>query len=365
MKCPMCEGEVGTRVMRTVDQEGRVVRERRCVSEHKHRLQTNEEFVGWRLQDARVLTSGGRQPGGKPGGEVTCKFELERLADDLGKSTSGKLSASEVSQIVDGVMAGLRRRINSGDVKFGITDESRKGLARGSKYPMLDAAIIREETEKRLLDGGHTIAHLLYALTFRGDAWKTAEEVLKWLYGESAYPDLHQTIPARPTVYGYEWAPRRNGQDPISVAKPGIPGAVMKDFDLARFQKSITEVMLGRGNAQKHSEYISWTVLRPLSGQSIVTASQLSSGVAATLRQLDDIAYLRWVTVMKGITNVDDFHDEAVNLVKLPSAALQFGSEVAAPLDLKPLEDNPYDDHHFPDAEELGSAAARGQQMKA
>jgi hypothetical protein len=78
--------------------------------------------------------------------------------------------------------------------------------------------------------------------------------------------------------------------------------------------------------------------LRPLHGQDLVSTSQLGVGVLNCLRQIDDIAYLRWATLMKNIESVAAFHAEARALVEHPSPRLKFAGHIARPIELVPID---------------------------
>ncbi|MDV8003190.1 hypothetical protein, partial [Rhodococcus sp. IEGM 1408] len=289
--------------------DGSIRRQRVCKGEGEHRIWSREEFEGWRLRDARVRRTSDRK--------VATAFDQARLLRDLAESTLGKLSLDQSRDVVTNVVVGLQSRIANGEVE-------RVEIAPGSGVSVLvlDDSTIRDEVEKQLLSAGHSIAHILYALTFRGRSdhgagWNSAEDVLAWLYSEPVYPQLRGATAVRPSVHESKWAPRPHGKDPDRVVKAsrGDRRPQVETFDLAQFQRSIQTVMVGRPQARHRAEYISWYVLRPLHGQSMVTSAQLGVGVEGALRRIDDIAYLRWVTAMKDMWTVEQFHDEARGLI--------------------------------------------------
>ncbi|MFZ2237250.1 MAG: hypothetical protein WAV67_12840 [Dokdonella sp.] len=67
------------------------------------------------------------------------------------------------------------------------------------------------------------------------------------------------------------------------------------------------------------TEWVLWGFL----GQTVIRSSQISWATAELLRGIDDIAYLRWVTIGKELT-VSQLAQEAIGLINYPSAPINF-----------------------------------------
>lgn len=330
MLCAQCGSD--TRVTRTVTVPAGLRRDREC-AKYKHRFQTMEEPMGWRLEDTRVSN----------GPRVGDMFARSQLLDDVAKSA--RISADEANRIVDTAIDSLRRRIRDPEVLHRM-ERKTKG---GDMEPVLtvDVDIIREEVQHALRSHGQPMLHVLYAMSFLGrtdrkgtPGWRKAENVLTWLYSPKVYPELKPVDEIqRPTVSIFEWAPLKHESHPTKVLKQPASDGTRRivSFDLPTFLKSVQTAMDGRPHANKRAEYVTWLVLRPLTGQTLVTANQLGVAALDYLRQVDDIAYLRWVTIMKGITNIQDFHDEARGLVENPSPRLVFRDSPARQIELRDI----------------------------
>lgn len=332
MNCALCNSP--TRVVRTTETAEGLRRERRC-HVHGHREYTIETFVGWRLEDARVRRSSDNVLAGH--------FNQDLLRRDLVVSTLERLPRDQTDEIMARTVTGLRNRVRSGDI---VREADSK--APGSYRLVLDDTTIRDEVEIHLRSGNHHIAHMLYALSFRGRAdhgrragWTRAEDVLAWLYSENVYPELTRTIPLRPSVHTERWTPQKHEVHPATISKRDRRSPtedLIEPFVYSNFLRSIERAMLGRPDAARDAEYLSWLVLRPLTGQQLVTSAQLGVGVASALRQLDDIAYLRWSILMKNIVKIDDFHSEARGLIEYPSPRLTFDNHIAKPVEKVHIE---------------------------
>lgn len=181
------------------------------------------------------------------------------------------------------------------------------------------------------------VAHAQYALATLGTfdptgKWKNAQAFIRWL--ERNYPHLRlrrgetslesalhweddtwiRPLVARPTsVTQVVKNSRHLDDDP--------PRRPKRDFSEDKIRGSIARALRGRdskgGLSEKTFEYVMWQMV----GQRVVRTSQLSSAIAATLRGVDDIAYLRWVSFGKEL-DLGQLYDEAIGLVRFPSPRL-------------------------------------------
>ncbi|BCN52132.1 hypothetical protein RE9425_05220 [Prescottella equi] len=344
MECVFCGAGSKVRTTRSNPGNAEVIRARVCEKNPKHRWTTTEAAHGPRLDGALfVLRTGDRRP--------ALPWSEDKLRVDLNESSLGELSPTEVEAIVSQVVVGLTRKLR------GPRGQSIEELVEVSQFrhrPDIVRAIrdthIRDEVEQALRDRGHDMIRVLYALAVRGrvllsrkhkeiegSGWHSAEHVLQWLHLDHNYPHLQPEKPlARPPVHHEEWTPEQNGADPAFVRKqPRSGGQTAETFDIDQFVASIQKAMLGRPNAHYHARYVSWLVLRQVTGQKTVTSSQLGVDVLDCLRRLDDIAYLRWATVMKGIDTVEGFHAEAMALIQHPSPKLSFDRRISKPVETR------------------------------
>lgn len=109
----------------------------------------------------------------------------------------------------------------------------------------------------------------------------------------------------------------------------------IRAFGTDQFVNSIGMALVGRHELKVRAALVAAWVLMTLGGQRRVLTSQLSAAVTATLRRVDDIAYLRWATIAKKFTSVREIANEAHDLVVAPSVRLVFDSR-AVPRALLP-----------------------------
>lgn len=333
MECALCTAD--TKVARTVVIPDGLKRDRLCTN--GHRYQTIETSIGWRLEDAQVRNGDGRIGG---------PFDRDLLRDDVVESTFLRVSEDRAEQIVSGTVDMLRRRIREEGV---LSRGTRRGKTGDPQtLLLLDVGVIRDTVEAYLNSEGHHMLHVLYAMDFRGrtdrrrKGWRRAEDVVTWL--EEAYPELGSTETGRTlrqSVHKEEWTPRATAWNPRFVVKQPSGADSQRTTDVFRYKQflaSVRKAMVGRPESTQIAQYITWLVLRPLAGQSVVTTSQLGVGVLNYLRQIDDIAYLRWATIVKNIVDIETFHAEARGLVANPSPRLSFTKHIAPPVEFDRIE---------------------------
>ncbi|WP_423797224.1 hypothetical protein [Mycolicibacterium tusciae] len=363
MKCPICGSKA--RVVDTNALPAQTRRKHRC-TENGHQFNTEEGRVGWRLtQDVHLRHSGDGQVQNVP-------FQPSRLRDEVGKAVMGRLTEAEIADVVEGAIAHLRYEVVphkaellAGEEYDDLTKhiESQTGTRPRGPLAAIRDVEVRKAVVRELRNKEYRLAHVLYALYFEGRSnpkiglpgWRSAEDVLKWLFSDDAYPDVRTEIPERPNTVGYEWQPREPASYPEFVVKRGaelsitVDGgsprraatpsgvddfewpAVIRDrgvvgFLESRFRQSIRHAVLGRPNAKHLATNVSWYVLHDLQGQRRVDSSQLAIGVLKCLRRVDDIAYLRWATQRKDFRSIREFRDEALGLITYPSIGLQFSA---------------------------------------
>ncbi|AHD24233.1 hypothetical protein Y013_24740 (plasmid) [Rhodococcus pyridinivorans SB3094] len=341
MQCIYCGAKSAVEKTRPTADGIEVVRYRRCQEERTHSWQTTETINGHRLDDLYVLRTGDQRP--------LHQWSEDKLRSDLVESALDQLTPTEVEAIVGEVVVGLTRKVRQpGDQSMVLKTQLRQVRHRPKDVYAIKDTDIRDEVEQCLRKREHDMIRVLYSLAVRGrvlrsrqnevldnSGWHRAEDVLEWLYLDDNYPHLQPArFPRREAVYEEIWTPEANGMDPVFVRKKprsgrSTPLAFVKD----QFVASIEKAVLGRPNAAALAQYVSWFVLRQLTGQRTVSSSQLGVGVLDCLRRVDDIAYLRWATVMKEIDSVEEFHDEAIALVLHPSPRLAFADRIARPIE--------------------------------
>ncbi|MFF0529992.1 hypothetical protein ACFYT3_16550 [Nocardia amikacinitolerans] len=294
---------------------------RKHVCDRGHVFYTLEEPEGWKLeQDVHVRRSGDKRV-------QTTAFRPDRLQAELRAGVIGRMTENQIVEVVDAVVARLRHEIVPAKAKEITGDEwSRLVEITGCRRRL--AALwdheVREAVEYELWRREtYRTAHVLFAMAFIGRAdcpgrqgWTCAEDVLEWMFGDTAYPDLREPIPYRTPASTCRWHPTTAPTFPVQVRKRD--GAVV-EYVHRRFLQSIQYALLGRPHAERVSHWVSWWVLRDLEGQRRVHSSQLSVGVLDCLRRLDDIAYLRWATQLKNFRAVREIKVEALGLITHPS----------------------------------------------
>jgi transcriptional regulator NrdR family protein len=142
-----------------------------------------------------------------------------------------------------------------------------------------------------------------------------------WL--RKAFPTL-DVAPAVPVKQSrmFRWSPPMTTHLPSVVLKKNNREAAT--FSYGQFLKSIQYALDGRLNADATADMVAKFVLDNLSGQTTVHSTQLAVGILSCLRQVDDIAYLRCVIVVKNLRRVSLIAEEAQGLMRTPSPRLSF-----------------------------------------
>jgi len=305
------------------DQTARVItRRRECKTDPTHVFHTQEA--------ARAATIGQTFVRRASDGVVTGKFSLALLVRDLRTAVLGRLPEAELAAIANDVSVHLAELLSEISLPLSPAEQAKHSPGRYG-VSILDTEVM-EVAEDRLRHASDRSAHILYALGVRGrvdvpqrGGLKDATALLTWIYSDGAYPDLRQAIPeSRPRAIE-RWWPSVHVAVPSTVVKKSGAHRV---FGKEQFVNSIHMAMIGRHRADETSKLVGERALEAFAGQRVVLSTQLSSEVTRALRQYDDIAYLRWVTVAKGYTSVRQVAFEAVDLVSHPSTRLIFDPTV-------------------------------------
>lgn len=321
--CPMCSGE--TEVKRTrVTSDGRsVVRLRVCKDERRfHRFETVERRAAQSIDQVLIRRSGDNALA--EGG-----FNRRRLLDDVRNGVLKRLSDADVAEAVRAAINDIE--VNLPDLLMPLTEDEQQ--ARPGHVGCIYDFVITDAVESQLRRASSRMAHVLYALYIRGRTdregrrgWSDARDVLEWLVQESNYPHLALELPSTTDVPVDRWYPAARAPEPeIVLKRHGRPSY----FRPRQFVESIRKALLGRPEPARTAQCVSQWVLWNLVGQGEVLSSQLAVGVLDCLRRVDDIAYLRWVSIAKGIEAVTSFAEEARALVTDPSPRLEFHASEA------------------------------------
>jgi hypothetical protein len=256
-------------------------------------------------------------------------FNRRRLLDDVRNGVLKRLDEAEVADAVKAAVNDIE--VNLVDLMTPLSEEEQQ--SRPGHVGAIYDVVITDAVEAHLRRASSRMAHVLYALYVRGrsdregrSGWRDASDVLQWLYQEGNYPQLAADLPVPTRVATDVWYPSARAPEPRTIFKRmGRPS----DFRGRQFTDSIRKALFGRPDPIGTAYCVSQWVLWNLAGQTEVLSSQLAVGVLDCLRRVDDIAYLRWVAIAKGVESVTAFAEEARGLVTQPSPRLVFDVSVA------------------------------------
>ncbi len=365
--CPVCDsaaqvkpGSSGHRL-----QSGELPRVRRCPQGHEFRtVERRQEVSLGQLMVRSPSMAKGRDSRYEP-------FDIVRLGENLQRSLLGTLERSEAEAIA---RIATDRLDHDVDLLAKELDDARY---RNERSPFTHY-ILHTDVRARVLGalksigdppggGGsarHRVAFVLYGLSKLGNVrnadhgFADARDVADWLTSE--FPKL-PAIPASPPpdrtveqwwppTYGPPTLPRtvvkrhaklrRRGAPESRMPSPtvdstdtvwtSVQGVPTEDFIAEKFRASIEAALEGRPRHRQNSSLVADWVLWHLVGQEIVLTSQLGAFVADCFRRVDDVAYLRWVTVAKEL-RVSAIYHEAVGLTQHPSPQLRFSRSALHP----------------------------------
>jgi len=323
MVCTYCGGKTDVKDTKHEKAPGgamRTVRVRQCQKVETHRFKTVERAVPLTIHEVLVRRSGDKELA--PGA-----FDIERLCRDVSNGVLKRLDEDQVHDVVRRAIDDLEAVMTT-KVEPITEDEQRE--RPGYRYAIMDADIGRA-VERRLRRRQNRLPHVLYALSTFGrhdrdgrQGFRDAVGVLHWMKRPENYPDLIEfPLPPRAAATTEEWRPVHGHLVPPRFVIKRRDGR-RAQFGHEQFVASIRRAMIGRPDATRLSACVALYVLDEVSGQREVLSTQLATGVLTCLRRVDDIAYLRWAAVAKGMQRVTDFRDEALALLTQPSPRLVF-----------------------------------------
>lgn len=320
MRCPICQaaGSVSdTKVIMTRDatRAAATTRRRRCKANSAHVFDTHEGPSAYPLQS--ILVSGRRRSG------ELAPFAVSRLRDDISLGVLKPLKPGELAVIVEDVTRDLQ---TTPEILEHLTlEESQEHPHAVVKVRDVD---LRTLVERRLRNASDEVAHVRYALTFRGridiapgEGFQQAEDFLAWVRDEHG-GGLAKAVPVRPGIRAEQraWPPSEVPHPRAVIKREGHD----QPFDAGKFEESIYAPFFGRSHPRRMAKMITSFVLGELAGQERVSTFQLASAVMDTLRRVDDIAFLRYASIAKRFSTVRAFVEEAEGLVRRPSPELIF-----------------------------------------
>jgi transcriptional regulator NrdR family protein len=325
MRCLYCGSDTRIVKSREISDGYAVSRTRACDGPLAHRFTTREGSpTGQDINRLAVRQSGS--------GELSASlFDIERLIRDVEIGVLGRLTSAQVRDVVDDTVATLERRSDHHE----ITDRGEQ-----ARFPTATAWVsdrdVASEIERQL-QTRNRMSMVLYALSTEGrrdrpgrDGWADAGDVLRGL----GVRFKHLDVSAPPRIDTSE-RPQRWSYPGVAAPRPDrlvkrSRGDELRQkesrFNHEQFKRSIRHALAGRFDPEAREQKVDliaeWT-LWGLAGQEVIFTSQLALGVLDCLRRIDDVAYLRWVAILKGIESVSEFAAEARGLVTYPSPRLK------------------------------------------
>ena len=352
MLCPTCRADGKRSDLRVTEtrrdeETSTVERRRRCIHDSNHVFSTLETIKGPDLKTVALRSW--------HNGEIFATYSEDLLAKDLKLTVGHRLTPEVIARIAGQVSLDLEMNpkllhlVENDDkeyIRYLSTDGS-------PAYYIFDHTVI--EATERILRKEDRIAFILYALAFRGavreksirnfgkSRWTQkrkdfeqpenfsfldARSFLKWISKEfedhsPILVDL-ETLRSRDEEY---WSrPRTSSLVPKRLLETD-KGFAIHDFRSSQLRKTLENSLIGRPQRKFRSRTLAAWVIEQLSGQDTITDSQLWAMILQGLRQVDDIAYLRYSIRRKNVDSVQRCIDEAVSLVEHPSPYLVLDTE--------------------------------------
>jgi transcriptional repressor NrdR len=278
MNCPRCGSSERMSVLETRStDEGRINRRRRC-PDCAHNFVTVE-----RLSETGLFVE-------KADGDVVA-FSREALRTGIERAVVRRYDESRLEKLVDDIIADVYRQVE-GPIP------SRE----------IGASVLRH---LRQFD---EVSHIRFALVHTGrqdrtdktqSGWSHANHVRHWLVGE--YPQLQYFRPPA----GLSEVIKRDGR--------------RMPFVKAKLERNIEHSAKGQGSRDEVAVFaasVADEIERELGSQPFVTTGQISAEVMRALRHRNDIAYLRYASLVKGFRAPEDYEAEAVALRQLDNGRL-------------------------------------------
>lgn len=274
MRCPNCGDAKKQSVKETRKNVGGEVVRRRLCGACRYYYTTVE-----RVEQARLMVE--KRDGRK------VAFDRGSLYRSIAEATPGWHTDEQIQELIDAVASELHRTSKPGEA--------------------VPSAVVGELVARRLRELS-VASHIRFALAYEGrragsgpgrlSGWRDARDVRQWLLGE--YPQLEDYRPAGPLT------------DVVKVRK-----RVRKRFDRTELKRTTAIACKGRGTnaeVERLASDVANDVEAALGDQPIVTTGQISAEVLRSLRKRDDIAYLRYASVIKQFDSVFDYEAEAYAL---------------------------------------------------
>lgn len=261
MKCPFC-GSDSTKVKDTRPCRGDTIRKRVCVSCSK-RFSTAERITAEYMQVRK--RDGTTEP-----------FSRAKIRNGILKAAAGSdLSPADLNAFVDRVVQILQP--DAPDIPISSRDIGKLVLQQLQGSAATDVVRIR-------------FAMVFHGRTTQTDGFRRLPDFEEWLADEYGPPRV-----ARPESTPWVVIKRSGKVEP---------------FQLEKLSRGVGAAAKGRGTedqVRSIAHNVTSTVTRELRGQSLVTSQQIAAEVLKALRQLDQIAYLRYAAAVKRYRSVDDF----------------------------------------------------------
>lgn len=277
MVCPQCESTAKHGVLETRSSlDGRIMRRRKCgACGHAFRTveQLSESGMQVRKVDGRVVP-----------------FVRDSIHTSIRKAAAGRLETHQLDELVDMLVTDAYRLSDDGPIPT-----SR----------IADCVL----TRLRTVDPA---THIRFALVHAGrqdrtDArrgWQSVDEVRAWLAQE--YPELIDYRPATRLSH----VVKRDGR--------------LVPFDRTKLERGIGIASKGRGDqhdVRKLATEVADDVMAALGNQPVATSGQIAAEILRSLRQRDDVAYLRFASTVKRFSSAEQYQAEAVALARTAADA--------------------------------------------
>ena len=271
MDCPFCPAEK-TNVLETRRSDtGTVERRRRCPT-CGQRFTTTErittEYLMVRKQD------GSLEP-----------FDRQKIAKAIGKSSNVfHIPQADIAAFVDRIVDGLEPEAPGVPI-------SSDTIGRRVLQTLHDSRAVTDIARIRF-------AAVFLGKTSRPGGFQDAHDLANW---------MQQNYPRTEDATGH-------GQ----VVLKRTPGHT-ETFDKRKLERAVGLSAKGRGtdtHVRSLATKVALQVCERLDGQPVITSHQIATEVLACLRDLDDIAYLRFAAVSKPLRSVKDFWREVCALTR-------------------------------------------------
>lgn len=276
----------------------------------------------------------------------TVGYDSTRLRSYLDEAVGSVLNPRQIAKVISRVEADLTRDMFKEQVQRALGTPQRSGRPPTPKPGQLRRGqFITEAIERALQDEARTSTKPKAQRAFRkatvlhGFArfeHRDVQVAMQWLLqhaqlGEDAPRQLEDAIREthfRPRVD--RWHPLDNNAapEPSLVVYEGSK-LQPEPFDGQRYKETVSKAFHGHTDREYYVRYVVQWVLWYLAGQQIVRRADLMSVTTQCLRRIDPIAYLRWVVVVKDLTE-PQLWQEGLGLIRNPMPVLVVDPDGAA-----------------------------------